>query len=166
MAGMVKFTASNQQRSYKPRPLKSVTKQTQTEWLQQAEQNVNQWKREQSNKAWLNQFAETTKKQEQQWQAQKNQSLPSTFQWSPQIAEMYKKQDQWKEIHSIANKEFAACMNRKKDVPSEAEQTEKQEKATGVWSDASITDFVNGPWPFGDLPEKVCSLASYCCRRK
>ena len=166
MAGMVKFTASNQQRSYKPRPLKSVTKQTQTEWLQQAEQNVSQWKREQSNKAWLNQFAETTKNQEQQWQAQKNQSLPSTFQWSPQIAEMYKKQDQWKEIHSIANKEFAACMNRKKDVPSEAEQTEKQEKATGVWSDASITDFVNGSWPFGDLPEKVCSLASYCCRRK
>lgn len=38
---LVKFTASNQQRSYKPRPLKSVTKQTQTEWLQQAEQNVN-----------------------------------------------------------------------------------------------------------------------------
>ena len=58
---LVKFAASRQ--PYKPRPLKSVNKSNpgqQTKWLQQAEQNVNQWKREQSNKAWLNQFAETT----------------------------------------------------------------------------------------------------------
>ena len=25
---------------------------------------------------------------------------------------------------------------------------------------------MKGPWPFGDLPEKVCSLASYCRKRK
>ena len=150
-------------RSYKP--LKSATKQTQTEWLQQAKQNVEQWKCEQANKAWLNQFAETTRKQEQQWQAKNKEVLPSTFHWSPQIAEMYKKQDQWKEIHSLANDEFAACMNRKNS--SEAEQTEKKQ-SNGFWpqNDASIAEFVNGPWPFGDLPEKVCSLASYCRRRK
>ena len=36
--------------------LKFATTQTQTEWLQQAEKNVEQWKREQ---AWLNQFTES-----------------------------------------------------------------------------------------------------------
>ena len=25
---------------------------------------------------------------------------------------------------------------------------------------------MKGPWPFGDLPEKVCSLASYRRKRK
>lgn len=24
-----------------------------------------------------------------------------------------------------------------------------------------VDAFMNGPWPFGNLPEKVCSLASY-----
>lgn len=63
--------------------------------------NVNQWNREQANKAWLNQFVETTRRQEQQ--AKKKQFLPSTFQWSPDIEEKYKKQglflpkrDEWK----------------------------------------------------------------------
>ena len=38
----------------------------------------------------------------------------------------------------------------------------------GFWpqNEAAIADFVKGPWPFGDLPEKVCSLASYCRKRK
>ena len=36
--------------------LKFATTQTQTEWLQQAEKNVEQWKREQ---AWMNQFTES-----------------------------------------------------------------------------------------------------------
>ena len=30
----------------------------------------------------------------------------------------------------------------------------------------AIADFVKGPRPFGDLPEKACSLASYCRKRK
>ena len=39
---------------------------------------------------------------------------------------------------------------------------------TGFWpqNEADIADFVKGPWPFGDLPEKVRSLASYCRKRK
>ena len=37
-----------------------------------------------------------------------------------------------------------------------------------VWpqNEKAIADFVKGPWPFGDLPEKVCSLAWYCRKRK
>ena len=127
-------------RQYKRKPMKSINKESQ-EWMQQAEQNIQTWKQTH----WMNEFAKTMKKQEEERKAKRKASLPSTFERSPQIAEMYKKQDQLKEFHSIANKEFAACMNRKKDVPSEAEQTEKQEKATGVWSNASNTEFVNGP---------------------
>ena len=39
---------------------------------------------------------------------------------------------------------------------------------TGFWpqNEAAIADFVKKPWPFGDLPEKVSSLASYCRKRK
>ena len=191
--------------------LKFASKQTQTEWLQQAEQNVEQWQRDQ---AWLNQFTETIQKQNEQWEAKKKtkpsnpwkKTLPSTFHWSPQIAEETKKQDPWKEIHSIANGEFEASINRTmqkwgkvpaSDVslasflqkqktkgkpispadekfleacqpnkpkhgewkpPSEAEQFEKNE--------AVMAKFVHPPWPFGALPEKVCSLASYCRKRK
>ena len=42
--------------------------------------------------------------------------------------------------------------------PSGAETYEKNESA--------IAKCVYGPWPFGDLPEKVCSLVSYCHNRK
>ena len=52
--------------------LKFATTQTQTEWLQQAEKNVEQWKREQ---AWLNQFTESARKQQEQREApKKNQA--------------------------------------------------------------------------------------------
>ena len=47
---------------------KFATIQTQTEWLQQAEKNVEQWKREQ---AWLNQFTESARKQQEQREAPK-----------------------------------------------------------------------------------------------
>ena len=67
---LVKFAASRQPKGYKLRPPKSVTKQTQTEWFQQAQQNVNdQWNRDQ---AWLNQFAESAKKQREERQAKLN----------------------------------------------------------------------------------------------
>ena len=141
-------------RQYKQKPMKSINKESQ-EWMQQAEQNIQTWKQTH----WMNEFAKTMKKQEEERTAKRQASLPGTFEWSPRIAEEYKKQELWKEIHSIANKQFSACMNRKKDLPPEAEQTEKREKATGFWSDPSITEFVKQPWPLGDLPEKVCSLA-------
>ena len=66
---LVKFAASRQPKGYKPRPPKSVTKQNQTEWFQQARQNVNRWNRDQANKTWLNQFAESAKKQREELQA-------------------------------------------------------------------------------------------------
>lgn len=146
-------------RAYKPRPLKSFNNESQ-EWLQQAEQDLNEWKMQQAAKEWLNQFAESAKKQNEQWKAKKKQSLSSTFHWSPEIAKMYRKQDQWKEIQAMANQEFAACIQpvKKGDMSTPPPVLEQ--------NDASVAAFVNGPWPFGDLPEKVCSLASYCRRRK
>ena len=63
---LVKFAACRQ--PYKPRPLKSLNKSNpdqQTTWFQQAQQNVNQWNREQANKTWLNQFAESARQQEE-----------------------------------------------------------------------------------------------------
>lgn len=128
--------------------------------MQQAEQNENECKKQQAAKEWLNQFAESAKKQNEQREAKKKQSLPSTFHWSPEIAKMYKKQDQWKDIQGMANQEFAACIQpaKKGDMPTPPPVVEQ--------NDASVAAFVNGPWPFGDLPEKVRSLASYCRRRK
>ena len=70
--------------------LKFATK----EWLQLAEKNVEQWKR---NQVWLNQFAESAQKQHEQREAQTKPSnpykktLPSTFHWSPEITQAYKK---------------------------------------------------------------------------
>ena len=69
--------------------LKYATNQTQTEWLRQAEENVEMWKQKE---AWLNQFAESAKKEEEQREAQEKSSnpwkkaLPSTFYWGPDIA--------------------------------------------------------------------------------
>ena len=127
------------------------------EWMQKAKQNVEQWKRDQ---VWLNQFAESAKKQEVQQQAKK--TLPSTFHWSPEIAQAYKKTEGWKKINSIANHEFQACVNGQKHEewkpPLGSEKFEKKE--------AAMAQFIQGPWPFGYLPEKVCSLASYCRKRK
>ncbi|CAH3016336.1 unnamed protein product, partial [Porites evermanni] len=79
--------------------LKFATKQTQTQWLQQAEKNVEKWKRQQE---WLDQFAESTQKQNEQWEAQTKPSnpwkktLPSTFYWSSEITQTYKKTEGWK----------------------------------------------------------------------
>ena len=128
--------------------------------MQQAEKNENECKKQQAAKEWLNQFAESAKKQNEQREAKKKQSLPSTFHWSPEIAKMYKKQDQWKDIQAMANQEFAACIQpaKKGDMPTPPPVVEQ--------NDASVAAFENGPCLFGDLPEKVCSLASYCRRRK
>ena len=57
-------------KTYKPRPLKSFTKDNR-EWMQQAEQNVEQWKKQQSDQAWFNQFAESAKQQHEQREAKK-----------------------------------------------------------------------------------------------
>ena len=178
--------------AYKPRPLKSFNKES-PEWLQQAEQNVEKWKREQ---AWLNQFAESTRKQNERWEAKKKAPmLPSTFQWSPEIAEVYKKREQPKDVNTMANNQFQAFVknawgqvppsdaslasylqNRKNQgkTLSPADETFLQachqqcKLVTGFWpqNKAAISDFVKKPWPFGDLPEKVSSLASFCRKRK
>ena len=88
--------------------------------------------------------------------------MPSTFFWSPEIAKAYKKTEGWKEVQSIANHEFQACVNSQKHdewkPPPGEEKFEKNE--------AAIAKSVYGPWPLGDLPEKVCSLDSYCRKRK
>ena len=121
--------------------------------------------------------------------------LPSTFHWSPEIAEVIKKRDQWDDINAMANNEFEASIaktigslppsdaslasylqKRKNQGKSLSPTDEKYLQAchrqckpvTGFWpqNEKAIADFVKGPWPFGDLPKKVCSLASYCCKRK
>ena len=86
---------------YKPRPLKSFTKENR-EWMQQAEQNVEQWKKQQSDQAWFNQFAESAKQQHEQREAKKsvNPWKASTFFASPEIAKAYKKTEGWKEIQA------------------------------------------------------------------
>ena len=111
---MPEWLVKSCKRLYKPRPLKSTTKQT--EWLEQAEQNVEKWKRQQ---AWLNQFAKTIRKQNKQLQTKQSsnpwkKSLPSTFYWIPEIAQAYKETEGWKEVNSIANHEFQACFNGQK----------------------------------------------------
>ena len=91
---------------YKLRPLKSYNQESRT-WLQQSEQNVEQWKKQQTEQTWLNQFAESTRKQNERWEAKKKAPvLPSTFHWSPEIAKIYKKTDAWKDIQAMANNEF------------------------------------------------------------
>ena len=140
-------------------------KQTQTEWLRQAEKNVEQWKRDQ---AWLNQFTESAQNQNEPREAQTKASnpwkktLPSTFYWSPEIAQTYKKTEGWKEVQSIANHQFQAAIKGQKHdewkPPTGAETYEKNE--------AAIATSFYGLWPFVDLPQKVSSLASYCRQRK
>ena len=76
--------------------------------------------------------------------------------------EANKKQEQWNEVNNIANHQFPAAIKGLKHdewkPPPGAETCEKNE--------AAIAKSVYGPWPFDDLPEKVCSLASYCRKRK
>ena len=160
-------------------------------------------KKQQTEQAWVNQFAESTRKQNERWEAKKKAPvLPSAFHWSPEIAKIYKKTDAWKDIQAMANNEFQACINRKKHAewkpPLGSESIEKNESfgnlpysdaslafylqkrkkqgktlspagekflkachqqckpVTGFWpqNEAVIAEFIHGPWPFGDLPEK------------
>ena len=58
-------------------------------------------------------------------------------------------------------KYLEACQFNKHDEwkpPLGAQKYDKNEEA--------ISKATYGPWPFGYLPEKVCSLASYCRNRK
>ena len=106
------FTASRQ--PYKPKPLKSVNKSNpdhQKKWLRQAQQSVNQWNHEQVNKEWLNQLAESARKQERQ---AKPKGLPRVFVMTPEVEEYYKKQEEAK--HDAWN------------PPQGSEQFEKNQK--------------------------------------
>ena len=200
--------------------LKYPTNLSRAEWKHQAKANVETWKQrngwyskqdaqtqteQKQQQTWLNQFAESAKKQEEQRKAQtkypwKSTPLPSTFHWSPEIAKKLKKREQWNEAVSIANHEFHARIKRRKQVPEEdrslASYLQKQ-KLKGVmlsptdekyleacqankhdeWkpppgaekyekNEAAIAKAAYVDWPFGYLPEKVCSLASYCRNRK
>ena len=107
------------------------------------------------------------------------------------VAEVIKKRDQWDDINAMANNEFQTSVSnifgslppsdeslaynlqkRKNQGKSLSPADEKCLQAchqqckpvTGFWpqNEAAIADFVKGPWPFCDLPEKKCSLASYC----
>ena len=111
--------------------------------------------------------------------------------WSPEIAEVYKKREQWEDINTIANNQFQASVKNawgqvppsdarlasylqkrknKGNILSPADEKflqacqQLRQPATGFWpqNQAAIAEFIHGPWPFGDLPEKVCCLASYC----
>ena len=200
--------------------LKYATNLSRAEWKHQAKANVETWRQrngwyskqdaqtqteQKQQQTWLNQFAESAKKQEEQRKAQtkypwKSTPLPSTFHWSPEIAKKLKKREQWNEAVSIANHEFHARIKRRKQVPEEdrslASYLQKQ-KLKGVmlsptdekyleacqankhdeWkpppgaekyekNEAAIAKAAYVDWPFGYLPEKVCSLASYCRNRK
>ena len=168
-------------------------------------QTQTEWEEEKQKQAWLNQFAESAKKQEEQRKSQtsypwKSTPLPNTFHLTPEIAKELKKREQWKEVQNIANHEFHARIKRRKPVPEEdrslASYLQKQ-KLKGVmlsptdekyleacqankhdeWkpppgaekyekNEAAIAKAAYVDWPFGYLPEKVCSLASYCRNRK
>ena len=202
--------------------LKYATNLSRAEWKQQAEANVEKWKQQngwykvkkqdvqtqteqKQQQAWLNQFAESAKKREEQRKSQisypwKSTPLPSTFHLTPEIAKELKKREQWKEVQNIANHEFHARIKRRKQVPEEdrslASYLQKQ-KLKGVmllpadekyleacqankhdeWkpppgaekyekNEAAIAKAAYVDWPFGYLPEKVYSLASYCRNRK
>ena len=200
--------------------LKYATNLSRAEWKHQAKANVETWKQrngwyskqdaqtqteQKQQQTWLNQFAESAKKQEEQRKAQtrypwRSTPLPSTFHLTPEIAKELNKREQWKEAQNIANHEFHARIKRRKQVPEEdgslASYLQKQ-KLKGVmlspadekyleacqankhdeWkplpgaekyekNEAAIAKAAYVDWPFGYLPEKVCSLASYCRNRK
>ena len=93
--------------------LKKQDAQTQTEWAE-----------EKRKQAWLDQFAELAKKQEDQRKSQtrypwESTPLPSTFHLTPEIAKELKKREQWKEVQNIADHEFHARIKRRKQVPEE-----------------------------------------------
>jgi len=121
-----------------PHKLKYATNLTRSEWMQQAEAIVETWKQHhgwnkeaqtqtewsKETQAWLNQFAESAKKQEEQRKSQtsypwKSIPLPNTFGLSPEIAKELKKREQWKEVQNIANHEFHANIKRFKHLPEE-----------------------------------------------
>ena len=172
--------------------LKYATNLSRTEWKQQAEANVEKWKQQQLT--WMDQFAESAKKQEEQRKAQtkypwKSTPLPSTFHWSPEneavsianhefcsrvkgwnhlpesdasLARYLEKQKSKGHTLSPADEKFLeACRASKHEEwkpPPGAENYEKNE--------AAIAKAVNAERPFEYLPEKVCSLATYCRDRK
>ena len=76
---------------------------------------------------------------------------------------LQKQKTKGKPISPADEKFLEACQPNKPKhgewkPPSEAEQFEKNE--------AVMAKFAHRPWPFGALPEKFCSLASYCPKRK
>ena len=78
-------------------------------------------------------------------------------------SDLQKHKTKGKPISPADEKFLEACQPNKPKheewkPPLGSETFEKNEEA--------MPKFIQGPWPFGDLPEKVCSLASYCRNRK
>ena len=78
------------------------------------------------------------------------------------VAEYLEKQKSKGHSLSPADEKFLnACIASKHDEWKPPPGAEKYEK-----NEAAIAKAVYEDWPFGYLPEKVCSLASYCRNRK
>ena len=78
------------------------------------------------------------------------------------VAEYLEKQQSKGHSLSPADEKFLnACIASKHDEWKPPPGAEKYEK-----NEAAIAKAVYEDWPFGYLPEKVCSLASYCRNRK
>ena len=78
------------------------------------------------------------------------------------VAEYLEKQKSKGHSLSSADEKFLnACIASKHDEWKPPPGAEKYEK-----NEAAIAKAVYEDWPFGYLPEKVCSLASYCRNRK
>ena len=93
--------------------------------------------RQKQQQTWLNQFAESAKKQEEQRKAQtrypwKSTPLPSTFHWSPEIAKELKKREQWNEVHSIANHQFFSRVQGWDHLPESDASVAKKQRSNSV----------------------------------
>ena len=156
-------------KTYKPRPLKSFTKENR-EWMRQAEQNAERWKKQQSNQAWLNQFAESAKQHHEQREAKKsvNPWKASTFFASPEIAKAYKKTEGWKEIQAkkSVNPYKIPLPSTFHWSPEIAEVIKKRDQWDDINAMANNEFQTSVSKTFGSLPPSDASLASYLQKRK
>ena len=76
---------------------------------------------------------------------------------------LQKQKTKGKPISPADEKFLEACQPNK---PKHEEWKPLLGSETFEKNEAAMAKFIQGPWPFGDLPEKVCSLASYCRNRK
>ena len=138
--------------------------------MQQAEQNVEQWKKQQSDQAWFNQFAESAKQQHEQREAKKsvNPWKASTLFASPEIAKAYKKTEGWKEIQAkkSVNPYKIPLPSTFHWSPEIAEVIKKRDQWDDINAMANNEFQTSLPKTFGSLPPSDASLVSYLQKRK